>query len=121
MSDIFFKVISKEEAVEAIESGDRKCVQLDYTNGCNDVFELGRLGKKHNCAVSFISQISISIKSAKELERALNKPKDTYQQRLIFLEFDAHDLDINHYQMQASRFGDIIFSAPDIKHIYPTT
>jgi hypothetical protein len=116
MPQLFLKVPSKEEAVKAIKSGEHKGIQLDYPDGGADIIELGRLGRKYICAVSYISQILISVKSTEALQRELDKPKDTYQQRFIGLEFDADDSTISHFQALASRFGDMVFRSSDMPY-----
>ena len=102
MTKVFLKVASKDEAVKAIESGEHKGIQLDYPDGGADVIELGRLGQKYICAVSYIAQILISVKSVEALQRELDKPKETYQQRFLGLEcpsirFQLHG---NRYEYQ---------------------
>ncbi len=116
MSNVFIKVKSKKDAVSAIKCGEHKGIQLDYAEGGADIIELGRLGRKYICAVSYIAQILISVKSVEALQRELDKPKETYQQRFIGLEFDADDSAISHFQKQASRFGDMIFRASDMPY-----
>ena len=116
MNNLFFRVSSKDEAINAIESRDHKGVELDYPEGGADVIELGRLGRKYICAVSFYPQILVSVKSVEALQRELGQPKTTYQQRFIGLQFCADDSVIEQFQEQASRFGDIIFRASDLPY-----
>ncbi|MAD75610.1 MAG: hypothetical protein CML20_12625 [Rheinheimera sp.] len=114
MNNLFFRVDSKDAAIHAIERDIHKRVQLDYPEGGADVLELGRLGRKYGCAVSFYPQIPVSVKSAEALKRELDQPKNTYQQRLIGLKFCVDNSDIEHFQEQASRFGDFILRSSDL-------
>lgn len=114
MNNLFFRVHSKDAAIHEIKRDIHKGVQLDYPEGGADVLELGRLGRKYDCAVSFYPQILVSVKSAEALKRALYQPKNTYQQRFIVLKFCVDNPAIEHFQEQANRFGDFIFRSSDL-------
>jgi hypothetical protein len=114
MNNLFFRVHSKDAAIHEIERDIHKGVQLDYPEGGADVLEMGRLGRKYGCAVSFYPQILVSVKSVEALQRELDQLKTTYQQRFIGLQFCADDSVIEQFQEQASRFGDFIFRSSDL-------
>lgn len=102
------KVLDRVEAVCAIESQQYKVVQLDYEDGPNDVFELGRLGRKFGVGVQFISQIAVIAKNERSLEEKLTSPKGTFKQRFVQLDFDVDDSTLGKYQSMASKQGDIV-------------
>lgn len=104
---------SKEDAIQAIKRQEHKLVQLDYAEGGQDVIELGRLGRKYMVAVSFISQISIRVRNIEAMNRELDKPKDTYQQRFLFAEFEMDSEIEAQMQSKASSFGDMVFRSED--------
>ncbi|CAH1598536.1 conserved hypothetical protein [Vibrio jasicida] len=102
------KVTSKEAAISAIEARQHKIVELDYEGGANDVFELARLGRKNIVGVQFISQESITIANETVLKQYLSKPKQTFKQRFLTLEFNLDSSSLAEYQKQLSEHGDLI-------------
>ncbi|WP_210467471.1 hypothetical protein [Vibrio crassostreae] len=102
------KVTSKESAITAIEARQHKIVELDYEGGANDVFELARLGRKNIVGVQFISQESITIATETLLKEYLSKPKQTFKQRFLTLEFELDSNLLVVYQKQLSKHGDLI-------------
>ena len=102
------KVASKHEAIEAIESGEYKIVDLDYKTGNADVLGLARFARKHIVAVQHLSQVTVTVKNEIALQEKLTKPKSTYKQRFIHLEFDIEPEALARYQAMASEHCDMV-------------
>lgn len=105
------KVHNHSEAIEAIESGKYRFVELDYDMSKGQPQEgmyLFQLGSKNRVSVMHLSQMAVTVKTLDALKDNLTKTKETYKQRFIHLDFDLSYEDFEKYQGLATEMGDMI-------------
>ncbi|WP_432258079.1 PHA-granule associated protein 4 [Cupriavidus sp. TMH.W2] len=102
---------NKANAIACITSGVSAIVDLDYENGWEDAFALGRLGQKYGVAVQFRTIEHVAARSPEALLRGLRAPKGTFRQRYLYCMFDLSlmtDALLAELEARAVEHGDYI-------------
>ena len=105
------KVYNHSEAIEAIESGNYRFIELDYDMSKGQPQEamyLYQLGSKNRVSVMHLSQMAVTAKTLDALNDNLSKVKETYKQRFINLDFDLSYENFEKYQALATGMCDMI-------------
>lgn len=107
-----FKAKNRREAVLAIETQEDQWVELDYGDGCHDLVELGRLGRKYRVSVAWRGQEAILVESLSALKSGLARDKDTFRSRHLYCSFDLNVVSHNEMmelEARSTLLGDYIF------------